>query len=525
MRKTPSVRYWAAGIIAFTLGIGVLIGSLITRGVHAGRALPYAPDAKPLVDPSPSALSDSFAAIAAKVGPAVVNINTKSTIHFAGNGIGPSEMGPNGRLFRHFFQFGPEGAPRQLRQESLGSGVILDKNGYILTNDHVVVQDDGEPVDSIEVYLRGQDQFRHGYRARVVGSDPWTDLAVLKINARETLPVAHLGNSSAMRVGDWVLAIGSPFDLRDTVTAGIISAKGREIPDDGMQGEFKHFLQTDAAINPGNSGGPLVNLGGQVIGINTAIATTQDSYNGVGFAIPSDTVRRIYNDIVTTGRVRRGAIGVHFVNEENDSLLRSFGASHGVVIQSVEQGSPAGRAGLKMGDVITDIDSKPIRSGDGLLTVISSTTPGTTVHVGFVRSGKPLSCDVVVGDWNKIAPSEGGSAPAPVQHQTKPSADSGVLGLSVRDLSADAAQEISKQLQLGHAEGVAVASVAAGSFADDLGIQRSDIILSINHEELHSMNDFNRVQRRLKSGQDVLFLIAQRNGAGFSTEFLADRLP
>jgi serine protease Do len=525
MRGKPTVRYWAAGTIVLTLGIGVLIGTLITGGVHAGRVLPFAPDAKPLVDPSPVALSDSFAAIAAKVGPAVVNINTKSTIHFTGNGLGAPEVGPNGRLFRHFFQFGPEGAPKQLRQESLGSGVILDKNGYILTNDHVIVQDDGEPVDSIEVYLRGQDQFRHGYTARIIGSDSWTDLAVLKINARENLPVAQLGNSGRMRVGDWVLAIGSPFDLRDTVTAGIISARGREIPDDGMEGEFKHFLQTDAAINPGNSGGPLVNLAGQVIGINTAIATTQDSYNGVGFAIPSDLARRIYNDIITTGRVRRGAIGVHFVNEQNDSLLRSFGASHGVVIQSVEQGSPAGRAGLKMGDVITDINSEPIRSGDGLLTVISNTTPGTTVRVAFIRNGKPLNCAVAVGDWNRIAPGEGGSVAPPAQRQTKPSAESGVLGLSVRNLSADVAQEISKQLQLGHAEGVAVENVAPGSFADDLLIQRSDIILSINREELHSVNDFDRVQSRLKAGQDVLFLIAHRDGPGFSTEFRADRLP
>jgi serine protease Do len=524
MRSTQRVRYWASGIIALTLGIGVLIGTLVTHGVHAGRSLPIALGAKPLVDPSPVALSDSFAAIAAKVGPAVVNINTKSTIHFTGNGLGAPEVGPNGRMFRHFFQFGPEGAPRQLRQESLGSGVILDKHGYILTNYHVIVQDDGAPVDSIEVYLRGQDQFRHGYRARIVGSDQWTDLAVLKINARESLPVAQLGNSTSMRVGDWVLAIGSPFDLRDTVTAGIISAKGREM-DAGLESEFKHFLQTDAAINPGNSGGPLVNLAGQVIGINTAIATTQDSYNGVGFAIPSDIVRRIYNDIITTGTVRRGAIGVHFVNEQNDSLLRSFGASHGVVVQSVEQGSPAARAGLKMGDVITDISSKPIRSGDELLAIISNTAPGTSVRVGFVRDGKPLSCDVVVGNWNKIAPGDDGSTPPPAQPQTKPSADSEVLGLSVRNLSTDMAQEISKQLQLGPAEGVVVEAVAPGSFADDLAIQRSDIILSINHEGIHSVDDFDRMQKRLKSGQDVLFLIAHRNGPGYSTEFRADRLP
>jgi serine protease Do len=518
MRGTVNVRrYWAAAVIASTLGIGVLIGTFVSHGVHADRELPVAPDAKPLVDPSPVALSDSFAAIAAKVDPAVVNINTKSAVHFSGNGASGPNAGPNGRMFRHFFQFAPE-------QESLGSGVILDKHGYVLTNYHVIVQDDNQPVDSIEVYLHGQDQFRHGYKARVIGYDPWTDLAVLKINAGHGLPVAQLGDSDSMRVGDWVLAIGSPFDLRDTVTAGIISAKGRSIGG-SLEEEFKRFLQTDAAINPGNSGGPLVNLAGQVIGINTAIATAQDTYNGVGFAIPSKVARRVYNDIITDGAVRRGAIGVTFANEENDALLRSFGARYGVVVQEVGPGSPAERAGLKMGDVITAINSRPVRSGDELLGVISNTAPGTTLRLNVIRNRQPMNCQVVVGDWNKIAAGVTGGSAAPAPPRSKPSESHGVLGLSVRNLGSDVAQEISKDLQLGRPEGVMVENVAPGSFADDLMIRRYDIILSINRNVIQSVDDFNRLQKQLRSGQDVLFLIARRNGPSYVTEYRADRLP
>lgn len=513
-------RYWAALAIATTLGIGILIGTVVSHEVRAARDLPPVPAAKPLADPSPVALSNSFASIAAKVSPAVVNINTKSTIRFSGN----DRNSPGGGVFRHFFQFGPEGVPRDMQQESLGSGVILDKNGYVLTNYHVIVQDDGEPVDSIQVYLRGQDRFQHGYTARIAGYDRWTDLAVLKITAGRPLPIAQLGDSDSMRVGDWVLAIGSPFDLQDTVTAGIISAKGREIGHT-MEDEFKEFLQTDAAINPGNSGGPLVNLAGQVVGINTAIATTRDAYDGVGFAIPSKIARRIYNDLVTTGAVRRGAIGVNFVNEQNDSLLRSFGASHGVVVQSVSPGSPAERAGLKMGDVVTAINSKPIHGGEELLAIVSNTAPDTTVRVDFVRNRKPMSCNVIVGNWNKIAAGLASGPAAPSHPPSEAPASSGVLGLEVKPLPADVSEDVAKQLKLGRAEGVMVESVAPGSFADDLMIRRGNIILSINREVIHSVDDYNRIQKQLKPREDVLLLIARRIGPTYVTQFQADRLP
>ncbi len=272
------------------------------------------------------------------------------------------------------------------------------KTEDILTNDHVITQssEDGDrenqPVDRITVSLRGDDT---KYKARVVGFDKWTDLAVIKSDAGRPLEVAELGDSESMKVGDWVLAIGSPFGLDSTVTVGIVSAKGRDI-EGGTQGQFKRFLQTDAAINPGNSGGPLVNLAAQVIGINTAIATRRGVYDGVGFAIPSNTVRKIYNSIVSTGSVKRGAIGVQFQAQPNAALLRNFGADHGVVVDSVQSGTPADRAGLKRGDVIQSVNGQAVHSGDELVSIVSDTDIGKKLHLDYLREGRHASVDVEV---------------------------------------------------------------------------------------------------------------------------------
>jgi serine protease Do len=511
-------RYWAALIIALTLSIGVLIGTVISNGVRAARELPFAPGAKPLGDPSPVKLSNSFAKIAAEVSPAVVNIETTSTLEL-GSGSGPSSG-----ILKHFL-FGPGGARSPMKSESLGSGVILDSAGYVLTNYHVIVQDDQQPVDSIQVFLRNQDpRSGHGYEARIIGYDALTDLAVLKIDAHQPLPTAGLGDSKSMQVGDWVLAIGSPFGLRTTVTAGIISAKGREIETD-TRDEFKRFIQTDAAINPGNSGGPLVNLAGQVIGINTAIATRHDSYDGVGFAVPSDTVRRVYNDIVMHGAVQRGAIGVNFNEDQNPALVRTFGARYGVVVQAVQSGAPADQAGLKMGDVITEIGSKPIHSGNELLDLISNTAPGTRVQVRYLRDGKQETASVRVGDWYKIA---GNVGMWPAVQQRTPKAASqagGILGATVTNLPSDVEQGVYKQLHLSQPQGVMVETVTPGGFADGLQVQKDDIILSINHIPLHSVSDFNRVESQLKSGEDVLLLVATRSALGYTSTFVADQLP
>ena len=367
-------------VIAVTLGIGILIGTVVSHSVRAAKSFSAGPDAKPLPPPSPVELSNSFSQVADKVEDAVVNINTESTVRVSRRNPHSRDDSPLDDFFDHFFQGGPEGSPGgggegDFRQQSLGSGVILDKNGYILTNDHVITQgSEDKPVDRIIVFLHGDDT---KYQARVVGADKWTDLAVVKVDAGKPLQAVELGDSESMRVGDWVLAIGSPFGLDSTVTAGILSAKGRDI-EGGTQGQFKRFLQTDAAINPGNSGGPLVNLAGQVIGINTAIATRRGTYDGVGFAIPSNTARKVYNALVTSGSVKRGAIGVQFQAQANPALLRSFGTDHGIVVDSVQADSPADHAGLKRGDVIVSVNGRSVRNGDELVAIVSETDIGKT---------------------------------------------------------------------------------------------------------------------------------------------------
>ncbi|MGH9430005.1 MAG: Do family serine endopeptidase [Terriglobia bacterium] len=518
-------RYWAALAVVITLGIGIVVGSLATHGVRASKVASFVPGAKPLADPSPVELSNSFAKIAQNVSPAVVNIRTESTVRLADRRFQSPDGEPGDDFFNRFFHLGPGGPPSDFQQQSLGSGMILDKNGYILTNYHVVMQDgEDKPVDRMRVQLASDENDLTMYPAKLVGYDKWTDLAVIKIASSKPLPTVQLGDSQSMRVGDWVLAIGSPFGLQATVTAGIISAKGRDI-EGGRSGEFKRFIQTDAAINPGNSGGPLVSLAGQVVGVNTAIATTRGAYDGVGFAIPSDIARKVYNSIITTGTVRRGAIGVTFMNLRNEALLRSFGATHGVVVESVEPGSPAENAGLQRGDVITSLDGQPISGGDELLNIVSNTEPGKKLAVEYLRDRKPAKTTIVVGDWNRIVGEADESSLKPGGSGQPNSQPAGVLGFSVKDLTPDQSKDIATQLRLPHAEGVLVTDVKPGSFAEDLGVEKFDIILSVNHMEVTSADQFNRLQSALKSGQDVLFLVARRQGRGFTTLFLADPLP
>ncbi|MEJ2007996.1 MAG: Do family serine endopeptidase [Acidobacteriota bacterium] len=521
--KSDVRRYLAVLAIAVTLGVGIVIGTLISHGVRAAHSASAAPDPRPLAAPSPVDLSNSFSRIADQVEPAVVNITTETTVHLSGRGMGNPGEGPFGDFFGHFFHFGQPGqGPDHFQRRSLGSGVILDPRGYVLTNYHVVMQSRADkPVDRIEVYLKGDEGIK--YRAKIVGADKWTDLAVIKIDAGRKLADAQFGDSSSVKVGDWVLAIGSPFGLESTVTAGIISAMGRNI-EPGMEGQFKRFIQTDAAINPGNSGGPLVNMAGQVVGINTAIATNQGSNDGIGFAIPSNTARDIYNSLVTSGRVRRGAIGITFLSQTNPALLRSFGADHGVVVNNVEPGSPAERAGLKMGDVILAINGQPINSGDDLVEIVSGSQIGSKVKLDLLRNGKHFSASVEVADRNSIiAQQEAGGAPD--TGNSAPEQAGGALGVSVRNLTPNQAKLVMKSLHLPRPQGVLVARIAPEGFAAELTVQTGDIILSINHQPVSSVDDFVRVQKTLRSGQDVLLLIARQTGQTFTTMFLADTLP
>jgi serine protease Do len=522
--STNGRRYLPAVIVALTLALGILIGTVISNGVRAAKVAGGAPDAALLPAPSPAELSNSFAKIADQIEPAVVNINTESTVRISRRRFQVPDDSPFGDFFDRFFQFSPEGPVGEFPQTSLGSGVILDKGGYIITNYHVIMRSgEDKPVDRIRVQLQGDENNPKGYEAKIIGADKWTDLAVIKIETGRPLPTAQFGDSDAMRVGDWVLAIGSPFGLDSTVTAGIVSAKGRDI-EGGPEGQFKRFLQTDAAINPGNSGGPLVNMAGQVIGINTAIATRRGSYDGVGFAIPSNTVRKIYNSIISTGSVRRGAIGVTFLNQNNPVKLRMFGADHGVVVENVEAGGPADHAGIKRGDVITAVNGRPIRNGDELVDVVSDTEVGRTLKIELLRDKKPISAEVEVGDRNKIISGLEGGPDAEAEGQ-EAGQQGGILGLSVRNLTREQADDLSSELHLGGSQGVLVSDVRPSGFAADLGVQRGDVILQLNHQPVRSVEEFSRLQSQLKSGSDVLFLIARRTQRTFTTLYLADRLP
>jgi serine protease Do len=483
--KARQVALTAA--IVLTLGIGVVIGTIVSGRV--GAELNQGASATPLAIPSPVQLSSTFALIAEKVEPAVVNISTSTVTSSRTRRRAPQD--PMEDFFERYFGFQDPG-PR--RETSLGSGVIVDKSGYILTNNHVV-----ERATKIQVKLY-EDPTQ--YAAKVIGVDRETDLAVIKIDANKALPVARLGNSDAAKVGDWVLAFGSPFQLEATVTAGIISARDR-----GNVGEqFQRFLQTDAAINPGNSGGPLVNMAGEVIGINTAIMTATRGFDGVGFALPSNTAINVYNDIIKKGRVTRGSIGVTFTeaNSSNPVMLRQMGVPHGIYIEDVEPGSPADKAGLKPGDVITEVNGKPVKSGTDLVNPIAATPVGEKVRLKYVRDRKAYEVTATVEDRAKIFPARAGN----LEEDSEPSGPS-ELGLRIDELTPEQARRLGID-RSAHDLGVVVTQVEAGSFADDLGFRRGDFLTEINGQRVGSASDFRRLVAQLKPGQEVLFRVLRR---------------
>ena len=500
--------------ILITLALGILIGTVISKGVKGQEK--KSSDATPLTIPSPQKLSNEFAQISKQLEPTVVNINTESTIknphrrHGGGNPDQPDEQSPFDDFFDKFFGGQPGNGP--IREHSLGSGVIVDAKGYIVTNRHVV-----EKADRIRVKLM-DDPPGVLHDAKVIGSDQETDLAVIKIESEKPLPVAKLGNSDSMEVGDWVLAVGSPFGLSETVTAGIVSAKGRNIVPNR---QFQSFIQTDAAINPGNSGGPLVNMAGEVIGINTAILTDTNAYAGVGFAMPSNTVVNVYNQLIAPEhRVARGSIGIMFNAQENPAISRVYGAgSGGVTVSDVTAGSPAERAGIKVGDTIVSVDGKPVKNGDDLVSDIASRKPGTKVTLGFVRNGKKQEATVTVADRAKLFAARLGEDEENGGEETPKESK---LGLTVGAVTS----EMADRLDIPAGKGVIVKDIKPSSFADDVGLTRGDVILEINKQPVNSEDDFNRISSSLKSGQDVVFLVRQR-GAGRQdgTIFLAGTLP
>src|SRR5712692_6114062 len=504
----------ATVFVALTLVVGILIGSVISGRVSATKGFGFSgTTATALTVPDPIPSSSSFASIVNKVEPAVVNIATTQVLERKQSSkrrrTQPYDQDdPMQDFFDRFFDGRTDGPPQAER--SLGSGVIVDKRGYILTNNHVV-----EQATKIQVQLNG-DSTR--YTAKLVGVDQETDLAVIKIDANKELPIAKLGNSDGVQVGDWVLAIGSPFGLQATVTAGIISAKDR-----GGIGnrQFQRFLQTDAAINPGNSGGPLVDLAGQVIGINTAIITGGRGYEGVGFALPSTAAINVYDQIIKQGRVTRGSIGVSFQEElsTNAITLKSLGAAYGVVIEAVEPGSPAEKAGLKGGDVITSVNGHAVKSGNDLVNPIAQAPIGSKVKLTYIRDRAQKEATAEVGDRTRVFPNvTGRMSDQPGGGEAVPSE----YGLHVEELTPDRGHRLGMEGQ----KGVLVTEVEPASFADDLGFGHGDVISLVNGATMSSVADYRKAVSKLKRGEDVVFKVLRRQDSDrILTLYLSGKVP
>ncbi len=425
-------------------------------------------------------------------------------------------------MLKRFFGGGEE--QPGLRTEGSGTGFIVDKNGYIITNNHVI-----EKADRIKVRIAGDE---NDYRARVIGFDSETDLAVIKIDSKQQLQPVQIGNSESVQIGDWVIAIGSPFGLQATVTAGIISAQrtNRDLP---LATTFQNFIQTDAAINPGNSGGPLLNTRGEVIGVNTMIATRSGSYEGIGFALPSNIAARVYNEIIKQGRVVRGSIGIKFnAGASQSDTLQAFGLDHGVLVETVSSDGPAGKAGIKADDVIVAMNDHPVKDGQELVNKVADLPIGSNAMFTVDRDGKRLDYKVNIAErsvvWQKETQIGANRAPDPSQGQfALPNSGTAKFGMSIQRLTP----RERKDLQIDASNGVKVAAVDPGSFADDIGMQEGDAILSINRHPIVSPDDVVKVEGALKPGQPVAVHIVRGMGPSGSHRsqperyYLSGRLP
>ncbi|HLH39604.1 MAG TPA: Do family serine endopeptidase [Bryobacteraceae bacterium] len=504
----------STSLLFVTLAVGILIGTLVNTGVKAARdGQQAAPDATPLVIPHAQELGNEFTKLAKRVEPSVVNITadympkqSQSRMNRRGQQQDPDEEN-NGDdsmdLFRRFFGNRGGDMPQQMfRHEQSGTGFIVDKNGYIITNEHVVADNENNLVDHITVRLHGDST---DYRARVIGVDNETDIAVIKIDPKKPLMPVVIGNSDGVQVGDWAVAIGSPFGLEATVTAGIISALGRDIVGEK---QLQRFIQTDAAINPGNSGGPLLNIRGEVIGVNTMIATQNGGSQGVGFALPINMVVRVYNDLIKDGRVTRGAIGVTFAKNynKNDTLMRAMGFDHGVLVSEVRPGGPSDKAGLKVDDIILGMNGQPIKDGDDMVNRISDMPVGSQVTLNVDRDGKKMDFKVTIQDRMELwadrtdvvgrKPSALPEAPKPENATVK----FGIIGRAASDEESQATPD---------KHGVTVTRVEPGSFADEIGMKERDIIIAINRQSVSSVDDIKKVQQTLKPGDPVAFRVVR----------------
>ncbi|HUO04331.1 MAG TPA: DegQ family serine endoprotease [Candidatus Binataceae bacterium] len=400
---------------------------------------------------------------------------------------GPPGMGGGNPMdqFRRFFgQF-----PREYKQHGIGSGVIVSSDGFILTNNHVVGN-----AESIHVTLMDKREFT----AKVIGKDPKTDLALIKIDTKESLPVATLGDSDAMQIGDWVVAIGNPFGFSLTVTAGIVSAKGRI-----LGGDYDDYMQTDASINPGNSGGPLFDTNGQVVGINTAIYSPTQTNNGIGFAIPINMAKNVMEQLKAHGHVIRGWLGVE-IQEVTPDLAQSFGLPkpEGALIAGVDKTGPAAKGGIERGDIVMKFNGHDVHDEHELPALVAQTPIDAEVPVEIIRNGNHMNLKVTIGERKEtqVVANKGEEA-------------GGSWGIQVTDITP----EIAQQLHLESTKGVLVRHVNQDSPAADAGLRPGDIILEINHEKVESFDDFKAQAQNAKASKKPTLLLVQRGGASVFT--------
>ena len=464
---------------------GVGVGGVVERS-HSNASRAPAGDSQGFGARSAAAVQGlpDFVSLAKKVGPVVVNVSTTQIRKAAEAGPGPfGDDDPLGDFWQRFFGGRLPRGPQ--RQKSLGSGFIIDRDGTILTNNHVV---DG--AEKIVVTLSDG----RGFNAKVLGRDEKTDIAIVKIAAPQDLPAATLGDSDRLEVGEWVMAIGNPFGLDHTVTTGIVSAKGRQIG----AGPYDNFIQTDASINPGNSGGPLINLRGEVIGINSAIFSQSGGNIGIGFAIPTNLVKELLAQLKDRGKVVRGFLGT-VIQKVTPEIADSLGLKQprGALVAEVTKGGPAERAGVRTGDVIVQFDGKEIKDSADLPLQVARLAPGKTVQIKILRDAKEVTLPLTVGEVK--------------ESEVVASTEAGDLGLAVQSVTP----EIAENLGLDRAEGVVVTSVKPGSAADEAGLRRGDVVTQINCQTVRNLADYNREVAKTAKDKSLLLLLGRGSGSLF----------
>lgn len=474
--------------MGFVFGAGVLTSSLwdIPENVSAGAS-----SDRNIVTSSEGAEYPSFVGVVKREKPAVVNISTTKVI--ASGGFGDHPFGSSDP-FRDFFgddffdRFFGQIPKKEYKSQSLGSGFIISKDGYILTNNHVV-----ENAEEIIVKLSDEREFK----GEIIGRDSKTDIALIKIKDHDELPVVRLGNSDALEVGEWVIAIGNPFGVGQTVTAGIVSAKGRTIG----AGPYDDFIQTDASINPGNSGGPLFNIKGEVVGINTAIYSPSGGNVGIGFSIPINLVKSFLPQLKKEGKVTRGWLGV-MIQPITKELAQSFNldSSEGALVGDVMKDSPAQKAGIKRGDVIIEFNGEKIGKMKELPAIVAATPVGKKVKVKILRDGreKVLTCKIeqLKEEEEKIE-----------------KAETEDLGMTTQEVTP----ELARELDLDANEGVIVTAVRRGTPADDVGMRKGDVILQINRKRIDGMSAYRKELRRVGKGDTILFLVLRGRNTFYVT--------